>query len=110
MKFFIPFAENSTQAEEVYEAMMKFAAEQTAFTISSHRIFSISYHHEGKDYYTEVGKIHERDGETVIAIFKSTPPVGADVYLVCSPNRSVLRGEPMLIGEREIKRVTYFES
>lgn len=109
MKFFIPGAKDSKQAEEVYEATKTFASEQTGFKPSDRRIFHLSYRHEGRDYQAEVGQIHNRLSETVIAVLETSTIGGQMVYLVCTPNRSVLRGEPMLVGSNEVKSIVDFE-
>lgn len=106
MKFFVPAAKDDVEAERVYEATKTFAATQTGFSVGPRRIFSISYHHEGTDFYAEVGQHHERIGEVVVAILDTN----SGVYLVCSANRSVLRGEPMLVGKHGVKSATDFEA
>ena len=55
-----------------------------------------------KDYCVEVGKPDPRNGELVIAILESI------TYLVCTPNRGVLRGMPILIGKSELKDIADF--
>jgi len=109
MKFFIPEIDDSQDAEKLYEATRRFAERQTSFRATPRRIFSLSYHHEGKDYYSEVGKIHARIGEAVLVILETKTLADQIVYLVCSANRSVLRGEPMLVGEGEVYQVADFE-
>lgn len=103
MKFFIPFATDDKQAENVWAATKKFAEENLQWKITDRRIFSIKYTHEGKSYYSEVGKQDLRTGEVVIAILEST------TFLVCTPNRGVARGEPMLVGINEVESVINFE-
>ena len=50
----------------------------------------------------EVGKPDPRNGELVVAILESI------IYLVCTPNRGVLRGMPLLIAESELTDITDF--
>ena len=71
------------------------------------------YRHEGKSYDVEVGKPDPRIGEVVIAILETVktqedtlPP---RPYLICTPNRGVMRGEPILIGRDEVLYATDFE-
>jgi hypothetical protein len=66
-------------------------------------IFSIAYRHNGKEYYNEVGKVDKESGEVVIAILDSV------TYLVCTPNRGVLRGAPIMVGKEEVHNVISFE-
>ncbi len=102
MKFFIPKAKDETQAQEVWKSVKKFAERTLDWEVSDRRIFSITYQKHGKDYYVEVGKLDPRNGELVIAILESI------TYLVCTPNRGVLRGIPILISESELTDITDF--
>ena len=70
--------------------------------VSDRRIFSIAYQKRGEDYYVEVGKPDPRNGELVVAILESM------IYLICTPNRGVLRGMPLLIAESELTDITDF--
>ena len=101
-KFFIPKAKNEVQAQEVWKSVKKFAEETLDWEVSDRRIFSIAYQKQGKDYCVEVGKPDPRNGELVVAILESI------TYLVCTPNRGVLRGMPILIGKPELKDITDF--
>lgn len=102
VKFFIPKAKDDAQAEEVWESIKKFAEKTLEWDVSDRRIFSIAYRKQGEDYYVEVGKPNPRNGELVIAILKS------NTYLVCTPNRGVLRGIPILISGSELTEATDF--
>ena len=106
MKFFIPHTENETKQEDVYTSIVKFAEETTGWVISDKRIFSLRYFHNGKEHYSEVGKKESVDGyyEEVIAILDS------NTYLVCTPQRGVIRGLPILVGKQEVDHVVYFET
>jgi hypothetical protein len=95
MKFFVPEAENEEQAERVYQSVREFVAEQ-AMPLDDRRIFSIKYTHDGTQYYAEVGQTHALNGERVIAILKAR---NYGLYYVCTPNRGVVRGGPILVGE-----------
>lgn len=105
MKFFIPPYTSDDKpelSEEVYVSIRKFAEENLKWNITERRIFSVTYRHEGKEYYAEVGKIEQRTGELICAILESI------TYLVCTPNRGVLRGEPVLVGKEEIRSIVDF--
>lgn len=104
MRFFIPAAKDGTEAETVWVATKKFAEEMLGWEISERRIFSIVYHHQGKDYHVEVGKPDPRNDELVIAILEST------TYLVCTPNRGVVRGIPILIGQDKVEKTIDFDN
>jgi len=103
MKFFIPHAKDKKQEKTVYESTKKFAEDQLGWDIEDRKIFSIQYRHESKDYYAEVGKKEQVEGEEVIAILEST------TYLICTPNRGVARGMPILVGKDEARSVVDFK-
>ena len=103
MRFFVPAVKDETQAEEVWVSIKKFAEESLRWKISERRIFSIAYQHQDKDYHVEVGKPDPRNNELVIAILKS------NTYLVCTPNRGVVRGIPILVGQDKVERTTDFQ-
>ena len=102
-KFFVPKAKDDAQAQEVWESVKKFAEETLDWEVSDRRIFSIAYQKHGKEYHVEVGKPDPRNEELVVAIFEST------TYLVCTPNRGVLRGMPLLISKSELTDITDFK-
>jgi len=101
-KFFIPKAKDDAQAQEVWKCVKKFAEETLDWDISDRRIFSIAYQKHGKDYCVEVGKPDPRNGELVVVILESM------TYLVCTPNRGVLQGMPLLIAKSELTDITDF--
>ena len=55
------------------------------------------------DTRLEVEKPNPRNNELVIAILEST------TYLVCTPNRGVVRGMPILVGQDKVERATDFQ-
>lgn len=103
MKFFIPHAKDKKQAEKVLRGIIKFAEKTIGWNVTNRRIFGLNYTHEGKKYYSEVGKLDDRVNEEVIAILESY------TYFVCTPNRGVLRGGPVLVGKEEVNRIIDFE-
>lgn len=102
VNFFIPKAKDDTQAIEVWQNVKKFAEKTLDWEVSDRRIFSIAYNKHGQEHYVEVGKPDPRNGELVIAILDST------TYLICTPNRGVLRGIPILVGGSELTKITDF--
>ncbi len=104
MKFFIPHSESNEQAESVYRGIKDFAFQQMGWKISNRRINFIKYTHDSKDYIAEVGKEEKRTGAEVIAILESEGP-----YLVCTKDRGVLRGEPIMIGKSSVYQEKDFE-
>ena len=106
MKFFIPFAKDEKQEQEVYSGIKQFVSEELGATISDRHIYSLEYVHEGNSYYAEVGKSHALNGEPVIAILYEEL---RDLYHVCTTNRGVVRGVPILAGAHSVKSVTHFD-
>jgi len=103
VKFFIPAEDNPEKAEGLYQAIKKFAQQNMAWEITDRRIRSIRYRHERKDLVATVGEPEPRTGEPVIAILEST------TFLVCTPNRGVLRGMPIMVGKHEVFTSEDFE-
>ena len=81
-------------AEEIYASVRTFMS-KVAFKPNDRRIFSVSYRHNGKNYVSTVGEL-EPEGEPVIAIFETHNPT---LYMICTPNRGVVRGDPILAGD-----------
>jgi len=108
MKFFIPHAKDKEEEHKVYDAIRKFARDQLKWNITDRRIFSIRYTHDGKGYYAEVGRTEQVEGEEVIAILESGYS-DVIVYLICTPNRGVARGMPILVGENETYSIADFD-
>ena len=106
MKFFIPFATDPAQEQNVYDGIRKFLAEELGAVFTERMVFSIRYHHEGKSYYAEVGKEHAMNKEPVIAILYEEM---RKLYHVCTPNRGVVRGGSILVGWTEVEEVTDFD-
>ncbi len=96
MQFYIPNVTDPRKAEEIYQATRKFAAETTGWRIEQRRIRSIKFRDHGKMVVATVGKLEPMEGALVIAILEST------TYLICTPNRGVLRGSPMMVGKDEV--------
>lgn len=103
MRFFIPLASSDEEAESVLDSTAKF----TGFPIPSPRIYSIAYRHNGIEMIATVGKEPNKYYQTagpVIAILFRT-----GCYAICTANRRVLRGEPILVGEQSVSSVRRFE-
>lgn len=102
MKFFIPNAKDKKQAEEVFQGI-KICLKKSGWNITDRRIFSLTYSHYKKKYHSEVGQLDDRVNEEVIAILESF------IYLVCTDNYGVFRGEPVLVGKEEVRKIIDFE-
>ena len=104
IKFFIPVTKDAKEAEAIWEATKRFAEDMLGWEVSDRRIFSIAYRHERQDYYVEVGKPDPRVKEVVIAILESK------TYLVCTPNRGVVRSIPLLVNQGKVGEVIDFQA
>ncbi|MCK1450093.1 hypothetical protein IVB36_04015 [Bradyrhizobium sp. 35] len=105
MKFFLPFAADEKQAEETYEAIKKFVAPQG--DVSDTRYYAIYYRHNGQELRARVGDPDPLTGEPVIAILRSSRDRGP--FYVCTPNRGVVRGDPILADGGPHTRAIHFE-
>ena len=103
MTFFIPHATDDKQAEEVWESIRKFAEETTGWNVKEKRIKSLTFLDGRKSCIATVGEELEQAREPVFAILESV------TFLVCTPNRGVLRGNPVLIGRNDVIEIFYFE-
>ena len=103
MKFFIPGKTDEKEALALYKAIKAFAMDQMNREISEKRIFRLSYVHGGIPGIAEVGKPDPDTGEIIFAILESDP------YLVCTPNRGVARGMPLLVGVSEVRSIIEFD-
>ncbi len=100
-----------TVTEKVREGIRKFAEETTGWTVSNRRIRTILVHtsrHNVGNIKIEIGKyvdsrMSDTPNEEVMAIFES------NAFLVCTPNRGVLRGMPYLYGKDEVYKVEEIE-
>ena len=101
-RFFVPGAKDQAEAESVWEATRAFAREQLTWEVSDRRIFQINYQHDGKPYVAEVGVSDPQTGERVLVILES------DAYLVCTANRGVAGGQPILVGRHEVRTIEDF--
>lgn len=102
MKFFIPYASDEAEAESVWNSCREWAI-QNCGEVKRDKIFRVDYLHEGERLFAEVGQPEPRTGEMVIAILDSF------TYLVCTPNRGVIRGGPILVGHHESIGIQRFE-
>lgn len=102
MKFFIPKITDDKTAEQFLDGIIKYAEETTGRKVKPRRIYSIRYDYHGKTYMATVGEVLEGEG-LVTAILESD-----QTYLVCTPERGVLRGSPILVGRNTAIKVTDF--
>lgn len=103
MRFFISDVKNEEEALEIYEQIKKFAIKNTTFPITERKIYHIEYEHDGIEYSVSVGQMHPNNWEPIFAIFE------ANAFLVCTANRGVFIGEPILVGTTNISKIEEFE-
>jgi hypothetical protein len=104
--FFLPAATDAETAESNYAAIRQFVAQEMG-ALDERRIFRIDYAHGGKVRFAEVGQVESHERATVIAIFKK---LDYPLYFVCTPDRGVIRGGPILVGEHEVSRSVDFDT
>ena len=103
MNFFIPKTSDSAEATKIYEASRTFCEQQTGWPTTKRLIYSVRYRHNGHQHLAQVGDLDNTDG-LVICIFETL-----QAFLVCTPNRGVLRGEPILVGRSAVSYIEDFE-
>jgi len=91
---------------EIYQGIKKFLSETMGAKFDNRKIRLLTFREDRKTYKAELGKQIAINGETVIAILHEP---GRQVYHVCTPNRGVLRGVSILVGEYEVERVEDFK-
>jgi len=98
------------ESEDVREGIRKFVEQTMGGKVSNREIKAIWVHPRSEhkriddDIKIEVGKyldnrMSDTPNEKVMAIFES------NTFLVCTPNRGVLRGMPYLYGKEEVYKV-----
>lgn len=104
MKFFIPAADTDSKRDNAYNAIVLFA-QMNGWKVSPKRFYKIRSTQNGKEFTETFGERTIANGETVIAILDADP-----VYLVCSANRGVVLGEPMLVGHNSTLEIVEFKN
>ena len=104
--FFVPHAVDREQSESVWQSVREFMRMQ-GFATSERRVYSIGFTKDGVDYVETVNSTSRYFHEPVFVILEATGPsvVG---FLLCSPNRGVLRGEPAMVGGQNVWDVRDF--
>ncbi len=101
MKFFIPGTKDDDHAERLYANIKKHNSDNVEIT--SRRIFAIDYIHNDSTFHNEVGKPDPIIDDIVLAILETE-----SVYFVCTINRGVVRGEPIIVDSENILCITDF--
>lgn len=103
MQFFIPAAESDAHAERVWIDIRQYMIGQFGNDITESRFYSIEYVENGSTMTECIGEPSSVNGEVVIVIYRT-----ADAYLVCTANRGVAHGKPIVIGRDIVIRKTVF--
>jgi len=106
MDFFIPAAKDSEQADRVYHSIKAFLIEQDFSPLSDDRIYRLDSYHNGKNYKYRIGDRDQEIREPIIAILYHP---ARELYLVCTTNRGVARGMPILVGKSEVRGIELFD-
>jgi len=115
MKFFIPNATSSAEAEQMLQSIADFV--KVPLPAVHERIWRLCYEHEGQRYVAEVGRpispLYQEGEEVVIAFEESNEEViaivGSGLLLICLPTRGALEGLPIMVGTHSIHSVDYFD-
>lgn len=111
-EFFVPIAEEMDETdEELFEAITMFMEDQSFGPFSEDRIAGIVYmdpesRFDFDEVEANVGDMLKTTGERVEAILYDE---GRDQYLICTPNRGVAEGQPIVVDEDQIEEVFYFD-
>jgi hypothetical protein len=103
MKFFVPNMTTPEGIEHTYKAIKLSARETVGLNSTNRKIFKIGYTHHNKYHEAEVGKVTDANDEMVIAVLE------VHAYLVCTRNRGVVEGMPILVNMEETTSVEDFE-
>jgi hypothetical protein len=104
MKFFIPIIKDEKQFESVYKSIKDFAHDSMGWTIENDRIYEIQFKDKQEYVTVTVGKRCPITNQRIYAILKSH-----NSYLICTTNRGVIRGIPVLVGIDDIMSIKHFD-
>ena len=103
MKFFIPGAESSSSAEQIWNDT-RARVEEDFGKVRDRRVFRLEFRHDARDQVAEVGQVDPELGETIVAIFSSR-----QMNYVCTTDHGAVNAPPGLVGKHETYEVQYFE-
>jgi len=105
MEFFLPGSTPETR-DSVYAQIRAHIAQELDADLSARRIRSLSYTHNGKKFDAEVGELESGGEGIVVAILFDQ---SRSLYLVCTPDRGIIRGGPILVGGHDVYAVSDFD-
>jgi len=103
MRFFIPNISDVEKAEDFYNKVRDFTVRSCGFNVSQQRIYKISFRNGLDENLVEVGKADPFTGNLVFIIFDAT------AYLVCTLDRGIRSGPPLLVGKSDVLSVEVFQ-
>lgn len=104
MKFYIPdIGVFNSSDKEIFEKVKLYNSETVNGEISNRKIRSLNLVSEKHDYY-EVGKKAEDNQEIVLLILE-----GKDLFLICTFNRGVKKGNAIWASKSNAFNVEYFD-
>jgi hypothetical protein len=116
-QFFVHGARDPDGSEVIWNATKAFVEDKQGLVgVTNRRIFRLDYVHGGKHMEAQVGLEHdyarpvdydaleEGEPDVVMVILERVD----GLFLVCSYNCGVQRGDPFLVGAGEPYRVVYF--
>ena len=105
MKYFIPIIGNKTEAE-MYETIQTFIEKEMGSKVTDRKIYFLENHHGGKTWQYKVGDVAVINGELIYAILEMQR---GNLFCVCTENRGIRRGIPLLVGANEVREIVDFE-
>ncbi len=94
-KFFFPASRSPEEAEANWQSIRAFAQKTTGWQPTERRVYKVKYRHNGRYCEAAVGELHPADkGQEPVCAILETP----ECWLVCTPYRGVISGEPIMIG------------
>jgi len=105
IKFFVPELNGvKEKGEELYQSIRRFAEQRG--TVEERRIRSITFRDridKRRPVKATVGSPDPLEGDLVFAILESTD------YFICTTNRGVRKGDPLMINKTDVSDVEEFE-
>lgn len=98
MQFFIPHTKKAGFEASYIDIIAKLK-DQLKVAISARKIFSISYVHDKKTCYAEVGQLERNGRYEILAIFEANP------YIVFTKAKNGGQGLTILVSKEEITEI-----
>ena len=105
VEVFYPRARTPEQTEKIWSEVRRFTDKTMDGRCTDRRIFRLEFEHGPKRYEAEVGKFLEPANEIVYLILES-----GERYFVCTLERGVHRGPPVLVGAKSVLSILDFDT